>query len=118
MLTLLFSLSGMVTAGATAGSGDYTISLPPGMTIDTNIVSVSATSPYVGGTSLGVATLLTDAVGSGGAWSVVPRTNNTLVLVGQDPASSNQPLVWGSNQFPIGGSGEYRISFVATIPIV
>lgn len=118
VLTLLFSFSGMTNAGAASGSGDYTISLPTGVTIDTNVVTIDGTSPYIGGTSLGTATLLTDSVGSGGAWSVIPRTNNTLVLVGQNPSSSTQPLVWGSGQFPIGGAGEYRISFVATIPIV
>jgi len=117
-LTLLFSFSGTTSEGAAAGSGDYTISLPAGITIDTNVATLGIATPYNGGTSLGTASLLTDSVGSGGAWSVVPRTNNTLVLVGQNPASSAQPLVWGSSQFPIGAAGEYRISFVATIPIV
>ena len=117
VLTLIFSLSGNSATGATSGSGDYTISLPAGYTIDTNVVTLGGSSPYLAGTSLGTATLLTDSAGSGGAWSVVPRSSTTLVLVGQNPASGTQPLVWGSNQFPIGSAGEYRISFVATIPV-
>jgi hypothetical protein len=118
VLTLIFSFSGASSTGAAAGSGDYTISLPAGYTIDTNVVTLGATSPYLNGTSVGTATLQTDTAGSGGAWSVVPRTNQALVLVGQNPSSSSQPLVWGSSQFPIGSAGEYRISFVATIPVI
>jgi len=117
VLTLIFSLSGNSSSGAHAGSGDYTISLPSGYTVDTNAATLGATTPYLAGTSVGTASLLTNAAGSGGAWSVVPRTNTTLVLVGQNPASGIQPLVWGSGYFPIGDAGEYRISFVATIPV-
>jgi hypothetical protein len=117
VLTLIFSLSGDSSAGSSAGSGDYTISLPSGYTIDTGVVTLGGSSPYLAGTSLGTATLLTDSAGSGGAWSVVPRSSTTLVLVGQNPSSGTQPLVWGSGQFPIGAAGEYRVSFVATIPV-
>jgi hypothetical protein len=118
MLTLMFSFSGNSFAGAAAGSGDYTISLPTGYTINTTFASLGTSPTYLYGTSVGTASLTADLAGTGGGWAVVPASATTLVLVGQNPSSASQPLVWGSSNFPIGSSAEYRVSFTAIIPVV
>lgn len=117
-LTLIFSLSGE-TQGGSAGNDIYTISMPPGKTIDTSVVSLGTDNQkYLDGTSLGVACLTSGQTGAGGAWSVIPVSSTTVILVGQNPNSSTQPLYWGSTSFPMNSLTNYRISFVASIPIV
>jgi hypothetical protein len=124
MLTLMFSFSGDSSAGASAGVGAYTISLPVGYAINTSVATVGTSPTYLLGTSVGTATLTADLAGTGGGWAVVPASATTLVLVGQNPSNASQPLVWGDgvsapNSFPIDSSfTDYRVSFIATIPIV
>lgn len=118
MMTLLFSFSGNSSTGAAAGSGTYTISIPTGYNINTSLITLGSAPSYLTGTPLAVASLTADIVGAGGAWAVVPNSSTSLVLVGQNPASTSQPLTWGSDNFYIGQSSEYRVSFIATIPIV
>jgi hypothetical protein len=120
MLTLMFTLSGESSAGATAGSGLYLIPMPPEYTINTSIAQAgSLVTSYSTGVSLGTATLIMDAAGSGGGWSVVAASSSSLALVGQDTSSSDgsQPHTWGSSKYPLNTPGEFRISFVANIPI-
>jgi hypothetical protein len=119
LLTVIFNLSGDSVEGASAGSGNYVISLPPDYQIDTDVISLgSIVDSYVTGTPVGSATILTNSPGSGGGWSVVPVSQNSVVLIGQNPGSATSPLTWGSSNFSMGSTSEYRISFVATIPIM
>jgi hypothetical protein len=115
MMTLMFSLSYEASAGASAGSGTYRISMPPGFSANLT----SGTAPkYSNGSHIGTAALLADVAGTGGGWSVITDTTTTLVLVGQDPSSSAQPAAWGSSNFYIGQTENLRVSFIATIPVV
>ena len=118
MLSLMFSLSWNSSAGSTAGSGTYTISLPPGFSIDTTAATLGTAPTYISGTPVGVASLIADIVGTGGGWAVVPNAATTLVLIGQNPASNSQPLPWGSSNFYMGQSSEFRLAFTVTIPVV
>lgn len=118
VMTVIFNFSGTSSLGATSGSGNYVISLPTGKLIDTSVMSIgTAGQNYLDGTPAGTATLITDDVGSGGAWSVIPDSQSSVVLLGQNPASSGQPIVWGSSNYSIGSSESYRVSFSATIPL-
>lgn len=118
-MTLNFNLSSATTTGAAAGVGNYRISMPSGYTINTTYAT-PGTAPnfYNDGTSVGISVLLADVVGAGGAWSVVPHSSTELVLIGQNPASGVGNLVWGSSVFPLGVATNYRVSFIASIPLV
>lgn len=118
MMTLMFNFSGASSAGSSAGSGAYAVSIPPGFAINTSIAPTGSYPSYLDGAPLAVASLTADLAGAGGAWAVIPSSTTTLALVGQNPSSSSQPLVWGSDNFYIGQSEEYRVSFIATIPVV
>ena len=115
MMTLMFSLSYESSSGSSAGSGTYRISLPPGFATS---LTAGTAPKYTDGSHVGIAALLADTAGTGGGWSALPDTTTTLVLVGQDPTSSSQPLAWGSSNFYIGQSQNLRVSFIATIPVV
>lgn len=118
-MTLNFNLSCAVTTGASAGSGIYTISMPPGYTIDTNYASLGTSGQsYNDGSPLGMSVLLADIAGAGGAWAVIPASTTQLVLIGQNPAVATGTLVWGSANFPLGAATNYRVSFIASIPVV
>lgn len=118
LMTLIFNFSGNSSSGAAGGSGTYVISLPATYDVDTSVISLgTSANNYMDGTSVGVASLITDDAGSGGAWSAVPNSTSSLVLVGQNPASATQPLVWNHVNYAIGSAEEYRVSFVATIPL-
>lgn len=115
----MFSFSGNSSTGAGAGSGDYVVSLPSGYSVNTNLIDLGTSGQnYIDGTSIGVAALITNSAGTGGAWSVVPNAQSSVVLLGQDPASSTQPIVWGSSNYSIGSFSSYRVSFTVTVPIV
>jgi hypothetical protein len=118
LMTLMFSYSAASVSGATAGSGAYTISIPEGYEIDTGVVTLGTSPSYIGGTSLGTAALLMDAADTGGGWSVIPASSSTLVLVGKRPSQTENPLVWGSSNFPLNHAGDYRVSFVLSIPVL
>lgn len=119
VLTVIFSFSGNSSAGANAGSGDYVISLPSGFAVDTGLITLGTQGQnYLDGISIGTAALITDNAGTGGAWSVVPNAQTSVILLGQDPASSAQPTIWGSNNYSIGSFSSYRVSFAVTVPIV
>ena len=119
VMTVIFNFSGTSSAGSVAGDGNYAISLPAGQAIDTVVMSLGTSGQsYLDGTPAGTAALITDNAGSGGAWSVVPVSTTSVVLLGQNPASAGQPIIWGSGNYPIGSADSYRVSFVATIPIV
>jgi hypothetical protein len=118
-MTLNFNLSCAVTTGAGAGSGIYTISMPPGYTIDTNYAALGTSGQsYNDGSPLGMSVLLADIAGTGGAWAVIPVSTTGLVLIGQNPAVATGTLVWGSANFPLGVATNYRVSFIASIPVV
>lgn len=115
MMTLMFSLSYESSAGSSAGSGTYKISLPPGFSTS---LTAGTAPKYADGPHFGTAALLADIAGTGGGWSVVPDTATTLVIVGQDLTSNSQPLAWGSSNFYIGQTENLRVSFIATMPII
>lgn len=118
LLTVIFNFSGNSSSGGSGGSGTYNISLPPTYNVDTALISLgTSANNYMDGTSVGTAALITDGSGSGGAWSVIPNSTSSLVLVGQNPASVSQPLVWNHINYAIGSAEEYRVSFVTTIPL-
>jgi hypothetical protein len=118
LLTVIFNFSGNSSSGAAGGSGTYIISLPATYSIDTSVVSLgTSANNYMDGTAVGTASLITDNAGSGGAWTAVPDSTSSLVLVGQNPASATQPLVWNHVNYAIGSAEEYRVSFVATVPL-
>jgi hypothetical protein len=116
-MKLIFDLSAPENSGAVAGTGTYTVTLPVGFEIDTSIVSLGSTANLSSGMSIGQASLLSDVVGAGGSWSVVPLTVNKLMLVGKNPASTSI-VSWGGENIPVNSGNDLKVSFVATIPVV
>lgn len=119
LMTVIFNYFGNSSLGASAGSGTYIISLPPTKQVDSSVATFGSIGQnYANGTPVGVASLLYSELGSGGAWSVIPVSANTVVLSGQDPTSSSGPALWGSSKYPLNSTGPFRITFVATLPII
>lgn len=119
LMTLIFNYFGDSSSGASAGDGTYVISLPPTKQVDSSVATFGLIGQnYANGTPVGVASLLYSEVGSGGAWSVIPASANTVVLSGQDPTSGSGPTLWGSSKYPLNSAGPFRVTFVATLPIV
>lgn len=118
MMTLLFSMSGTGIGsyrGDLAG-GPYLISLPPGFFVDLNLVALT-TLGGVGGTSLGVASIIMNNSDAGTAFSVLPYDSTKLMLHGQYLYNTNS-LQWSAAALPFNTIGTtYRISFVANIPL-
>jgi hypothetical protein len=116
MMTLMFNFSGASNAGAAAGDSTYIISLPTGYAVDSSVVTTSTATPTTN-SPLGSAALLMETAGTGGSWSVVSYGTSNLCLVGKDPASASAPQTWSNSLYPIGSTSNFRVSFVATIPL-
>ena len=116
-LKLLFNLSAASIAGASNGVGTYKITLPQGYEIDESIVPIGSLVDKSSGLSVGIASVLSDYIGGGKSWSVVPVSSTELVLYGKSP-SGNEIISWGADGFPITAGNDLKVSFTATIPAI
>lgn len=116
-LKLLFSLTAQNAQGALAGTGVYKITLPPGFEIDTDHVVIGSPTDQSEGLTLGVGTVQVDAVGGGGAWTVLPVSATQLSLWGKNPASSDI-IPWGSDGIALTAGNDLRVAFTAYIPAI
>ena len=116
-LRLLFTLSAQSAQGALAGTGTYRITLPPGFEINTSLVPLGTPSDSVDGLALGGGSVQSDAVGGGGAWTVLPVSATQLSLWGKNPASSDI-IPWGSDGIALTAGNDLRVAFTAYIPAI
>jgi hypothetical protein len=115
-MRLLFSYSATSTAGASAGSGTYRVSLPTGFQVNTGIVPLGSSVNIEDGLAVGTGTLLGDSTFAGGLWSVIPISATELMLVGKG-VSSSSVVTWGSENGALNSAADIAVSFSATIPV-
>jgi len=117
-LKLLFTLTANNASGALAGTGAYRIALPLGYEIDTDHVQIGSPTDHTLGISLGTGVIHADAVGRGGAWTVLPVSTTQISLWGKDPGETSI-VPFGSNGVSlVDGGNDLRVTFVATIPAI
>lgn len=117
-LKLSFDFTARHVVGADTGSGPYLISLPDGYEFDTSVISVNSPENVSGSISLGVGLHTSDVSGGGGTWAVVPVSTTQFALYGKSPNSSTSPALWSSTNRPLTQSGDLRVSFTATVPVI
>ena len=115
ILKLNFNLFADDAAGAVDGTGAYVIEMPPGFEINTSVVALGSISNLSAGLTIGIASISSETIGTGGAWTVVPLNATQLIITGK---KTNETTVttWSASSVPMSTTNGLRVTFAATIP--